>query len=379
MAGRERVSRLAAWLEGHPTIKIVTITSALFAFLFDLGYEFVHVRPLQEEERRARFWEIIARPSPGNSGKTQALEYLNRQGVSMHGIDLSCERNGGEWTKRKPAYHLFDVQECAGGVYLQHADLPGVDLPNANLRGAWLDEGDLSGANLAGSNLRGAHLVRANLGNASLIAATANAVDFSFVNLKGANLEGADLFGSALVGTNLSFANLQKANFGNASLVGANLAQANLSASRLGYADLRATNLSNAILTDARLAKAKLNLANLTGATFEGAKELAQEQIDGAWAWQDTPAKDLPEGVEITRTCDPGENGKRRKEYEDLLRKGEASFANLNHCGSPNDANAATLPADLQPLPKPAKPQPAKPAWPTKLKRKLESLLTPAR
>lgn len=352
MAPTKRGSRLVSWLETHPTVKILTITSALFAFVFDLGYEFIRIRPLQEEERQARFWEIVARPSPGNSGKTQALEYLKRQSVPLHGIDLSCERNQGEWKKTKPPYHRFDVQECIGGVYLQRAKLNGVDLSTANLRGVSLDEARLKGANLAGANLRGARLLNADLRDASLKAATANAADFSSVNLENATLANANMFGSVFVGTNLHGAAMPAANFGNAGLIGADLGHADLSRARLGYADLQAADLSHANFTGADLTKANLALTNVSSASFRDVKGLTSELLAGAWAWSDTPPKDLPDGVEISRLCDPGKDGERRATYLQLLATRRVTFANRQHCGAGGDLTGEDLPEDLRTIPK---------------------------
>jgi uncharacterized protein YjbI with pentapeptide repeats len=356
MAQTRRVSRLASWLETHPSVKILTITSALFAFVFNLAYEFIRIRPLQEEERQARFWEIIARPAPGNSGKTQALEYLNRQRVPLHGINLSCERNAGEWKPVKVEHHRFDVQVCVGGVYLRNANLPGANLATGNLRGVSLDDARLKNANLTGANLRGASLAGADLRGSSLVGATGNASDFSAVSFQGANLENANLFGSALVAANLSAASAPSINLGNASLIGADLRGADLSGARLGYASLQAANLAKANFNGADLSKANLALAGLNGATFRDVKGLTSEQLAGAWAWSDTPPKNLPEGIEIARLCDPGEDGARRSTYQDLLAKGRATFANLDHCGPGKNLSADEVPAELRNIPKAATP-----------------------
>lgn len=61
-------------------------------------------RLIREEERQdrnaqdiARAWAILATPVAGNSGKAQAIETLFRSGVSLRGIDLSCETMNGGW------------------------------------------------------------------------------------------------------------------------------------------------------------------------------------------------------------------------------------------------------------------------------------------
>jgi uncharacterized protein YjbI with pentapeptide repeats len=350
-----RVSRLASWLETHPTVKIMTLSSALLAFVFNLGYEFIRIRPLQEEERQARFWEIVARPAPGNSGKTQALEYLHRQGVPLHGINLSCERNAGEWKARKTAHHQFDVQDCIGGVYLKHAELPGANLRTANLRGVAMDGAKIKGTDLGAANLRGASLAGADLRSASLVGATANAADLTAVNMEATTLDKADLFGSALAGANLKAAKARGTNLGNAGLAGSDVQGADLTGARLGYADLRAANLTNTDLRGADLGKTRLDFANVSGTNFAGAKKLTPEQLETSWAWKDAPPTGLPEGVSVERQCDPGTGDDRRAAYTQALDAGEASFANLKHCGPGQDLKSDTLPEDLRALPKPAK------------------------
>ena len=54
---------------------------------------------LQEKESEqnaiARAWEIVGRKASGNSGKKEALEFLNKKGIPLIGIDLSAKTHGG--------------------------------------------------------------------------------------------------------------------------------------------------------------------------------------------------------------------------------------------------------------------------------------------
>lgn len=348
MTEKRQISRIASWLESHPTIKIMTISGALLTFLFDIGYTYIHIRPLQEEERRARFWEVIARPAPGNSGKIQAMEYLSKQGVPLHGTNLSCERHQGEWKNIKTRLFSFEIRECIGGVYLQNAFLPGADLSTANLRGALLDGSVLTGANLDSANLRGARVAHAGLRQASLTNITANMADFSYADFTEGNLVGANLFSSRLLGAKLQSANMNAINLGNAGLLGADLKGADLTDGQLGYANFRAADLTNAKLEGADLDKADLSYANVSAADFRGVKDLTQDQLDQAWAWKDTPALNLPDGVKISRLCDPGADNSRRTDFETQLAAGEIISANLDYCGIQADPTVSTLPDDLK-------------------------------
>lgn len=100
----------------------------------------------QESEQNAiaRAWEIVGRKASGNSGKKEALEFLNKKGYSLMGIDLSAETHGGP-------VHLSGVD--LRGAPLSDANLSGVFLDEANLSGAFLDEVNLSGASLLGAIL----------------------------------------------------------------------------------------------------------------------------------------------------------------------------------------------------------------------------------
>jgi len=138
---------------------------------------------LQKEESEqnaiARAWEIVGRKASGNSGKIEALEFLNKRGIPLIGIDLSAKTHGGS-------------------VWLSFVDLRGVDLVRANLRQANLSYAKLSHAKLSYANLRQANLSYANLRHA---------------NLSRADLPGANLFGADLRGANLFLTILDAADF----------------------------------------------------------------------------------------------------------------------------------------------------------------------
>ncbi|ADZ92900.1 pentapeptide repeat-containing protein [Marinomonas mediterranea] len=182
-----------------------------------------------EQGRKVAAWQLLTTKAPGNSGKKEALEYLNNINEPLTGIDLSVEED------QQGAY--------LRGVELQKAKLRGSDLSHANLMYA-----DLSEANLYRANLSGAGLSRANLPGA----------DLSFANLSGAALFGADLSGASFMVANLSGAYLSKADLTGANLSGARFMAANFSGAYLSEADLIGANLSKANLLLARLFEVKL-------------------------------------------------------------------------------------------------------------------------
>ncbi|MGK0271320.1 MAG: hypothetical protein ACI88H_001978 [Cocleimonas sp.] len=146
------------------------------------------------EQRTTQAWQLITTKAPGNSGKRQALEYLNeyilffKKRSPLIGVDLS-------------------------GVFLQGVNLSDANLYKANLSGANLYKANLSGANLYEVNLSGADLNEVNLSDAKLYKA----------DLSGAELSSADLSGANLHEVNLSGADLHKADLSGADLSGADL------------------------------------------------------------------------------------------------------------------------------------------------------------
>ena len=223
------------------------------------------------EERQVRAWQLVTTFAPGNSGKIEALEYLNSEDglfcfellkgklewlhddkntkclilfksrVPLVGINLSRSANDAVDNSSTNLPGVFLV-----GVDLREAILQGARLSDADLRGAILRHADLIGADLRRAALIGADLYNADLRHADLIGA-----DLRRANLRDANLRHADLRDADLNDADLSYADLRNTDLGNADLSDANLNYANLS-----YADLRNTDLGNADLSYADLSGA---------------------------------------------------------------------------------------------------------------------------
>ncbi len=149
---------------------ILTMVGAVIACLsFYFQYQSL------QEQKILGAWQLITTKSSGNSGKIQALEFLNFKGVPLV------------------------------GVYLSNAYLAGVNLKGANLRGANFTNADLSGAHFEGADLMGATFHGAWLGDAHFEGAhnlsgtrfvksvniTADHTTVRWVNLTGANFASA--------------------------------------------------------------------------------------------------------------------------------------------------------------------------------------------
>lgn len=279
-------------------IETVAILIAIFAFTIEMSD--------RRDEQTARAWQLVTTKASGNSGKVEALQYLNSQDrewllgwwpyakkrTSLEGIDLTPPALVDQWQDKEKSERTISWFDCPGRTYLvavklpkaamSRTKLPCADLKFANLSKADFHEANLSGADLFGANLNEARLVTANLSGANLIGAVLTGANLHGANLHGAALFGAYLSGAILAGANLQGDNLSSADLSEAHLRGANLSEANLSGANLSGAklfgtnlsgaNLRGANLSEAILKRANLSGADLFDANVTGADFENAK-----------------------------------------------------------------------------------------------------------
>ena len=246
---------------------------AIVTFLLDLDYK--------SSDRDAQAWQVITTQAPGNSGKIDALEYLNtdhplaipnpRQwGIPLGPATTPVEAwlRGDDGTSAKSEIPKDWILLRRYGPFKTRTPLVGIDLgQKRDANGTWLGaptylEGvDLSGAILARADFTAADLANANLEGARLYRA----------KLPNANLEGADL-------TN---ARLTRADLSNTRLVGVNFAGASFKDTDITGADLR-------------------------GAQLAGALNLVQAQIDLTCTDERTT---LPKGLTAPESCEATERG----------------------------------------------------------------------
>ncbi|MCH7937561.1 MAG: pentapeptide repeat-containing protein [Proteobacteria bacterium] len=191
------------------------IIIAIFAFAIELGD--------RTEERSARAWQLVNTPSQGNSGKIEALQFLNQQDYLFWpdfvvsppplGWDSWWPKEPKWWPLSKQKTRLVQIDltpkgvnrvgeypgKCTYRTFLFKVHLPNAILPLAKLNCVFLAEANLGWANLNAANLNGAILSKANLSKANLSGA-----DLSGAYLSGADLSGAVLTGAVLTGANLS-------------------------------------------------------------------------------------------------------------------------------------------------------------------------------
>lgn len=151
-----------------------------------------------ENQRKAKHyqaWQVIAlsQGRGAGGGRKDALEDLNKDDVSLSGVDIS--------KAYLPELNL-------PGAQLADANLARVDLRHANLTGA-----DLEHANLAKAYLQGAKLAEADLTYANLAEATLWDANLAEADLTGANLAGAHVRNANLARVHLGRVNLKNINF----------------------------------------------------------------------------------------------------------------------------------------------------------------------
>ncbi len=212
------------------------ILLAVFALSYDIYNRRIDLHIAEEDRRQARIvsaWQLLTTKAPGNSGKAEALEYLNKLNVPLIGIDLSTESGTGVYvgSLKLPGAYLYGTNFSA--AFMQGADLHRSDLTEVIFRDADLMDADLSMAQMQNANFENAMMWRTDLNGAIIIN-----TDLSSAKLQLANMSGVNLFSSNLDNANLSGANLENADLSHVSLNGTNLESANLQGANLSDVDL---------------------------------------------------------------------------------------------------------------------------------------------
>ena len=289
------------------TLSPIALVFGVVSFMFAMGDMIA--------DREARAWTLLTRKAPGNSGKVQAIEYLNqhsplyipnpriwniplgpkadndneapprewirlvsnfgpwKERTSLSGINVSCSLSAKLTSQEQ---HCIDYGPHFEGASLAHADLA-----LSRFIGAVLIDANFSSASLQAAIFRQAVLQGATLDGADITLA-----DFTYADLTHATLIDAILYGSEL-----RYAILDQAD-----LTGANLDGANLSNSRM----------VGAVLSDADLNEADFSAADIANADFRTAHNMTQEQVDSACP--DLATK-LPDGLTAKQYCLRSDSG----------------------------------------------------------------------
>ncbi len=253
---------LATWLETLAFLKILDLLSklglliAIITFMKEIPKRSENIK-LEKKRTQYEAWRVVnsALDQTGSGGRIQALEDLNKDGVSLRGL-------------------------TASKAYLAGIDLRKASLQEAKLQGVNLESAQLQEADLQDADLREARLFRTQLQEAKLLGAKLQEANLSESNLSKAMLQGADLSKARLLSCKLQGAQLASANLQNAFLGGAQLQKAWLSLANFQDADLFKANLSGAKLEKAKFQKANLLEADLAEADLTKADFTSAQNLD---------------------------------------------------------------------------------------------------
>jgi Pentapeptide repeats (8 copies) len=132
------------------------------------------------KQKHYQAWQVVntAQGKGGSGGRIEALQELNRDGISLLGVDVSGAFLQGVHLERarlvRASFNAADLRDSDfaladfSDANLQSANLRQCNLRHSNLQGADLDRSDLSEADLSGADLSGATLADADLTNATL-------------------------------------------------------------------------------------------------------------------------------------------------------------------------------------------------------------------
>ena len=331
MANKKHGLGILDWIDDSLPLRLLKTLSPIALVFGVVSFMFAMADMIADREARA--WTLLTREAPGNSGKVQAIEYLNqhsplyipnpriwgiplgpktdnvneapprewirlvsnfgpwKERTSLSGINVSCSLSEKIESQEQ---HCIDYGPHFEGAYLAHADLA-----LSRFIGAVLVDANFSYASLQAANFREAVLHSATLDGANMWLA-----DFTY----------ADITRATLIDANLDGSELRHATLDQADLTGANLDGANLSNSRM----------VGAILSDANLNKVDLSAADIANVDFSSAHNMTQEQVDSACP--DLATK-LPDGLTAKQYClrtDSGiiivdNNGKPYRNWDNLI------------------------------------------------------------
>jgi len=157
-------------------------------------------------------WQALnsAVGKPGDGGRAEALQDLNRDGVSLDGLDLS-----------------------GGAVFVTPLSLTNARMGRAKLDGAYFVGGDFAGAKLRFANMNSITCLQGSFANAVLWGAKLTNADF-----QGCDFSGADLRATVLVRAQVHRCSFAHCDFGgsvwkDAAFSDCNFAFANLAGARV--------------------------------------------------------------------------------------------------------------------------------------------------
>ena len=151
--------------------------SILIAVIF-----YFYESPDRMKQKHYQAWQVIntAQGKGGSGGRIEALQELNRDGVSLVGVNVAGAFLQGI---NMPRGHLL------------RSDFSAADVRNSNFQGADFSDATLTSANFRNSRLRQASFMRAQLDDADFFGADLSGADLAGAALNNADLRNCDLNG----------------------------------------------------------------------------------------------------------------------------------------------------------------------------------------
>lgn len=235
-------------LEELRAVKAVLVCAKIAAWTFGILATIIAIRDLSatmegleqtknsvQEQSITSAWQLLTARSPGNSGKVDALETLDRAGINLVGLDLSCSSQLG-----------LNGNNCRFPVYLEELKLGSysdlADLREVNFAGANLNYSDMS------ANLSGADFSNTSLRDASFRFSGGRAVKFSHAFGK-VDFSRTFFIGSSFNNASFSDSEFSQSAFINSSFEDTNLLGASFSGSSLELTDFTGANISGVDFT----------------------------------------------------------------------------------------------------------------------------------
>ncbi|MEA5582141.1 pentapeptide repeat-containing protein [Nodularia harveyana UHCC-0300] len=268
------------WFQDVSSDKRLEIFRNGFFFVLQQGFIFTGIftlvkylkdEPTRRKQEQYQSWQMIhmANGQKGSSARLQAIEDLNKNGLSLQGLPV------------------------------ENADLEGINLEKANLKFANFRLANLSNAilikaNLSGAIFRGTQLVNAKLHEAKVSGTDLRGANLSMAEFQRCTFTSTTLADSNISGTDFSDAQFDNTHFSNSYLIQANFSKTILFRVTFCQANLLKANFTGAIFKEVDLTDSILWETNLCDADLFNVKGLTFDQIKSAIG--NTKTK-LPENI----------------------------------------------------------------------------------
>lgn len=289
---------LVDFLEAHPfyrTLLMAGTLVAVLAFPVDMAWRFLVDRPIQREEAIARAWTIVHTNAVGNSGKVEALQALNRLGVYLTSLDLSCTKQGAKLEPKKDFDEDYRPTSCDYSPYFGNLNLDDGKLHNVNFQGV-----NLKASSFADSEIDKANITWANADYSNFARARLYSIDFSYTEITNSNFSSTYISDCKITQTHFETADFRESAISNCDaqngiLVLSNFENAEIRSTDFTHAYIHFVNFQGAHFIDTIFGTNRFEAINLSGTEFVVSRDCNSintckylpRNLEQAWAWAD--------------------------------------------------------------------------------------------